>query len=244
MKPFIIIQLRPEDETSNSEYQCFLEKSGLTPNQTLRIRAEQKGLPDINLDNYSGIMVGGSPFDITTPKDKKSEIQNKIESDFSKLLDEVIEKDFPFIGCCSGNGLLGNHCGGKISRKYPESVMAVDITLTSNAESDDLLKGLPKKFRGLVGHKECCEILPPNAVHLASSPTCPIQMFKIKNNIYATQFHPEADPEEFILRINTYKDYGYFPAEDAQKLIDAVKNEQIIHTQKILKNFVNMYKKE
>lgn len=243
MKPFVIIQLRPEDETSNSEYNCFIEKGNLTPEQTFRIRAEQNGLPELNLDDYSGIIVGGSPFDITTPEDQKSEIQKKVEADFTKLLEKVIERDFPFIGCCSGNGLLGKHCGGKISRKYPEPVAGVDLTLTEEAQEDPLTKGLPKTFRGLVGHKECCETLPPEATLLASSPTCPIQMFRIKQNIYATQFHPEADPAEFELRINIYKNHGYFPPETAQELIDAVKDEEITETQKILQRFIKTYQK-
>lgn len=242
MKPFILIQLRPEDETSNSEYQCFLKKGKLTEDQVYRIRAEQNGIPEIDLSKYSAIIVGGSPFDITTPEDKKSDIQKKVEADFKKLLDKVVEQDFPFIGCCSGNGLLGRHCGGTVSRKYPETVSAVDLTLTEAAQEDDLTKGLPTTFRGLVGHKECCEILPPEATLLASSPTCPIQMFRVKNNIYATQFHPEADPAEFELRINIYKNYGYFAPEDAQELIDRVKEEKIIHTGTILERFINKYK--
>lgn len=241
MKPFIIIQLRPEDETSDSEYKCFLKIGNLTPEQTFRIRAEQNGLPEIQLEDYSAILVGGSPFDITTPEDQKSEIQKKVEADFTKLLKKVVEADFPFMGCCSGNGLLGKHCGGKITRKYPEPVSAVDLSLTPEAQKDPLVKDLPNTFRGLVGHKECCETLPPEATLLASSPTCPIQMFRIKQNIYATQFHPEADPEEFILRINTYKNHGYFPPEKAEELISALKDEQITETQKILRKFVEIY---
>lgn len=243
MKPFIIIQLRPEDETSDSEYQCFLDKGNLKAENTFRIRAEQNGIPDLNLENYSGILVGGSPFDITTPEDSKSKIQKQIEADFTKLLTKVIHQDFPFMGCCSGNGLLGKHCGGKITKKYPEPVAGVDLTLTEEAKNEPLLADLPKTFRGLVGHKECCEVLPPEATLLASSPTCPVQMFRIKKNIYATQFHPEADPEEFILRINTYKNHGYFPPETAQELINAVKDEKIVHTQKILQRFIKIHQK-
>lgn len=242
MKPFVIIQLRPEDETSNSEYQCFLKKGNLTPEQTFRIRAEKNGIPELDLNKYSGIIIGGSPFDVTTPEEEKTSNQIQFEKDIQRLLNKVIEQDFPFIGCCSGNGLLGKHCGGKISRKYPEPVCAVDITLTPKGEKDYLCKDLPKTFRGLVGHKECCEILPKQAVHLASSPTCPVQMFKIKENIYATQFHPEADPNEFILRINTYKNHGYFPASQAQELIDAVQDEQITYPETVLKNFISKYK--
>jgi GMP synthase (glutamine-hydrolysing) len=38
---------------------------------------------------------------------KKIVIQHKIEADFDTLLTEVIKHDFPFLGACSGNGLLG-----------------------------------------------------------------------------------------------------------------------------------------
>ena len=77
---------------------------------------------------------------------------------------------------------------------------------------------------------------------MASSETCPVQMFRIKKNIYATQFHPEADSEEFILRINTYKDYGYFAPEEADGLITAVKQTDTPVAREILRRFVQFYK--
>lgn len=243
MKPFLIIQLRPEDAASNSEYRSFLKKSGLVESDTVRIRAEKAGLPDINLSDYSAIIVGGSPFDITTPQDQKSDIQLRIESDFNKLFDKVVSHDFPFIGACSGNGLLGNYCGATISKKYTEPVGGVDISLTEEGKLDPLLEGVSSVFRALVGHKEACDETPPGAVLLASSSTCPIQMFRVGENVYATQFHPEADAEEFMLRISIYKNSGYFPPEDAQKLIDTVKEEVIIEPAKILKNFVKKYRR-
>ncbi len=130
MKKFLILQLRPEDETSDNEYQAFLKFGHLKEEETERIRIEKSGIPPLDLDDYSAIIVGGSPFDISTPAEKKSDIQNKIEADFERLLTEVIEKDFPFLGACSGNGLLGKHCGVTISRKYGEAVGGVDLTLT------------------------------------------------------------------------------------------------------------------
>ena len=242
-KPFVIIQLRPENETSDNEFQSFLKYGKLNVNDVKRIRAERNGIPDINLKNYSAIMVGGSPFDISTPENKKSEIQKKIEKDFKKLLDKIIQNDFPFIGACSGSGILGNHCGAKITSKYSEPVGGVDIEITDVGKKDFLLQGFPSSFRALVGHKEACENVPKNAVLLASSKTCPVQMYRIKNNIYATQFHPEADTQAFILRIKTYKNYGYFPPENAEKLIESIKHEVITEPKKILERFVLKYKK-
>jgi len=40
MNPFLILQLRPEPEASDSEYAAILRKAGLTPTQTHRIRLD------------------------------------------------------------------------------------------------------------------------------------------------------------------------------------------------------------
>ena len=67
-------------------------------------------------------------------------------------------------------------------------------------------------------------------------------MFRMRKNIYATQFHPEANDHEFILRINTYKNHGYFAPEQAEGLIEAVRNAQTPVAQEILRRFVQCYK--
>ena len=242
MKPFLIIQLRPEDVTANNEYEAILQFGGLQPEETVRVRAEVAGLPEINLEEYSGIIVGGSPFDISTPAAEKSEIQNKIEADFSKLFDQVVPQDFPFLGACSGNGLLGNYCGATISRQYGETVHAVDITITPAGLDDPLLADVPNPFRALVGHKEACDATPPGATLLASGRDCPVQMFRVGHNVYATQFHPEADAAGFITRINTYKHNGYFKPEEADDLIVAIEPEDTSNAQAILKRFVERYR--
>ena len=90
----------------------------------------------------------------------------------------------------------------------------------------------------MVGHKEACDEVPQSAVLLVTSKPCPVQMFRIKKNIYATQFHPEADAEEFILRINIYKNHGYFAPKKAKELIAALKNIETPIAKEILKRFV------
>lgn len=77
---------------------------------------------------------------------------------------------------------------------------------------------------------------------LAQSDTCPVQMFRLRNNIYATQFHPEADAEGFIVRINVYKHHGYFPPETAEDLIAAVSKENTPVPRTILERFANRYR--
>ena len=94
----------------------------------------------------------------------------------------------------------------------------------------------------LLGHKEACDDIPPGTVLLASSEACPVQMFRLRNNIYATQFHPEADLEGFTVRINVYKSHGYFAPETAQDLIAAVANEDTPLAKRILDRFVRRYR--
>lgn len=241
-KPFLIIQLRPEDETADNELDAILRYGGLLPAEVVRARVERTGLPDIVLDDYAAIIVGGSPFDVSTPEDDKPAMQKRIERGFMNLLERVVAADFPFLGACSGNSLLGAYCGASISRKYAEPVGGVDITLTDEGKKDPLLRRLPSTFRVLLGHKEACDEVPAGAVLLARSERCPVQMFRVKNNIYATQFHPEADPEGFKVRINIYKHHGYFPPETADDLIAAVANEDTPVPKAMLRRFVKRYR--
>lgn len=241
-KPFLIIQLRPEDATADNELAAIKRYGHLKDGEVQRLRAERSSLQDIDLDQYAAIIVGGSPFDISTATDKKSVIQLEVESGFRDLFDDVVARDFPFLGCCSGNGLLGSYLGASISAKYAEPVGGTTIQLSAEGKRDRLLENFPETFRVLLGHKEACDDTPPGAVLLASNAACPVQMFRVKNNIYATQFHPEADAEGFTVRINIYKDYGYFPADSAEKLIAAIENEESPEAQLLLKRFVDTYR--
>lgn len=241
-KPFLIIQLRPEYETANSEFAAILQYGELRETEVVRARVERIGLPDINLNDYAAIIVGGSPFDVSTPAHQKNQIQKKIETGFMRLFENVLATDFPFLGACSGSGLLGSFCGANISTKYAEPVGGVDITLTAEGKKDPLLSGFPTTFRVLLGHKEACDETPPGAILLARSAACPVQMFRVKNNIYATQFHPEGDCEGFAVRIKAYKHHGYFPAETAEQLIAMVANEDTPIAQQMLCRFVKRYR--
>ena len=242
MKPFLIVQLRPENLTADNELDAIRQYGGLNENEVIRVRAEKHGLPPVKLNQFSAIIVGGSPFDVSTPEDQKSDIQKQVECGFYRLFDDIVQHDFPFLGCCSGNGLLGSYCGARISKRYGEAVGGIDISLTTDGKRDPLLAGIPDTFRVLTGHKEACESTPPGCVLLATGDVCPVQMFRLKQNIYATQFHPEGDAEGFAVRIKVYQQHGYFPPESAEALIEAVKNERAPEAKLILKRFVERYR--
>ena len=242
-KPFLIMQLRPEDDTSDNEFAAILKYGCLDTRNAHRLRIEKNGIPDdLALDQYSGVIVGGSPFDISTPEQKKSAIQKKIEQDFKRLFDVIVPNDIPFLGACSGNGLLGSYLGTSISTQYGESVGCVKLDITEAGKADPLLSGFPDKITALLGHKEACDTVPDSAVLLMTGNACPVQMFRVGSNVYATQFHPEGDSEGFTLRIHAYKHHGYFEPHEADCLIGAVCEDETPYAQEILRRFVNRYK--
>jgi len=244
MKPFLILQLRPEDEAADSEFAAILAKGGLHGDEVQRVRLDQTGLPDgFLLDQYSGVIVGGGPGCISDAADKKSATERRIEKAVLGLMPEITARDFPFLGCCYGIGILAHHLGAAVSKaRYSETVGAVGCKIVNGAESDPMLAGVPHEFRAFVGHKEAVQALPKGCVHLVSSTPCPFQMIRFGKNVYATQFHPEADSAGFELRINIYRHRGYFPADDADRLVSMCQSEDIRFPEIVLSNFVQTYR--
>ncbi|WP_418275814.1 glutamine amidotransferase [Isoptericola jiangsuensis] len=243
MKPFLLLATRAEDVAADAELAALCRFGGLRPDQVHRVRLESRPMPAVDLDDYSGILVGGGPFNSSDPDDEKSATQRRVEQEMSHLLDEVVDRDFPFLGACYGVGTLGVHGGGVIDRAFGEGVGLATIQLTREGAQDPLLAGLPPAFTAFVGHKEAVRVLPPGAVRLAFSPRSPVQMFRLRQNLYATQFHPELDLEGLTQRVRVYREYGYFAPEDADAVIGRASTRPVTHPMRILRNFVERYRR-
>ncbi|MCL1869920.1 MAG: glutamine amidotransferase [Promicromonosporaceae bacterium] len=241
MAPFLLLSTRAEDVAADGEVAGILRYGGLTPDRLRRVRLEAAPMPRIDLDDYAGIIVGGGPFNASDPPDQKSPVQQRVESEFATLLDEVVDRDFPFLGACYGVGTLGVHEGAVVDHTFGEPVGPVTVELTPDGEADPLLAGLPHQFDALVGHKEAVRKLPSHAVLLATSASCPVQMFRIRTNLYATQFHPELDVAEAQQRITTYRDNGYFEPEEYETVLARAASRTITHPHRILRTFVERF---
>ncbi len=243
MKPFLILQLRPETEVADDEFAAFLSKGKLAAADVHRLRLDQTDIPaDLDLSDYAGVIVGGGPGCVSDPEAQKDPIEKRIETQILSLMPEITARDMPFLGCCYGIGILGAHLNGDVSKeKYGEAVGAAACEVTPAGAMDPLLQNIPHQFKALVGHKEALQSLPEGCTHLVEAPNCPIQMLRFQNNIYATQFHPEADGDGFALRIRLYKDKGYFHPDEADALTQKVLAEDITVPGDILANFVSHY---
>lgn len=241
VKPFVLLATRAEDVPADEEYALFLRYTGLDERELVRVRLEAGPMPELDLDELSGIFVGGGPFNASDPPERKSAVQHRVEAEFASLLDEVVGRDFPFLGACYGVGTLGVHQGAVIDRTYSEPISVVPVSLTEAGASDPLLAGMPPTFEAFVGHKEAISSLPSTATLLASSPGCPVQMFKVGANVYATQFHPELDLGGITTRIHAYAGHGYFAAEELELTLAAVRRAAVSHPSRMLRTFVEHY---
>ncbi len=243
MKPFLILQLRPETDASDDEFASILKRSGLKAAQSHRVRLDQRDLPDgIDLRHYAGVIVGGGPGCVSDPAEDKSPIDARMEAQVFALMPQVVARDHPFMGCCYGLGVLAHHLGGEVSKaRYGEPVGPSNCEMTQAGRDDPLTRGLPARFDAFVGHKEAVQVLPEGAVHLVRSPACPVQMIRYGQNVYATQFHPEADAHDFERRIRIYRNHGYFPPETADALIARCHRAEVTVPGEILRRFVGRY---
>lgn len=244
MKPFLLLATRAEDDAADGEYAAFRQFGRLTEDQLHRVRLEAGPLPALDLDDYSGVVVGGSPFCTSDPEESKSPGQRRVEAELAGLLDEVVARDVPFLGACYGIGTLGVHQGGVVDRTFGEPVGAVDVTLTAEGRADPVLGALPERFSAFVGHKEALSVPPPGAVVLATSPACPVQAFRLRQNLYATQFHPELDVPGIVRRVEVYRDAGYFPADELADVVARISAATVEHPPRVVAAFVRRYARD
>ena len=111
MKPFLLLASRAEDVAAEGEYEAFLRFAGWTATSCSGSGWSARPLPVRDLDDYAGVMVGGSPFNSSDPP---SEVRRPAPrgARAAGLLDRIVARDFPFLGACYGVGTLGVHQGG------------------------------------------------------------------------------------------------------------------------------------
>jgi GMP synthase (glutamine-hydrolysing) len=244
VKPFLLLAIRPEAVAADEEYAAMLRCTGLDEPQLRRIRLEQAPLAPVDLNCWSGIVLGGGPFQASDPESAKSATQRRVEADLAALFDHVVQHDFPFLGACYGIGTLGQHQGAVVDRTYGEPIGGAFIELTSEGWQDPLLQIAGSPFGAYVGHKEAIRTLPPHVVSLASSPSCPVQAFRVGTRVYATQFHPELDLAGLATRIQVYRHAGYFPPDQADAVLATARASGVTETPNLLRRFVELFARD
>ena len=238
MKPILLLQYRT-DESESHEQHCIANKLGVTlDNLDIRNVIREQPLPTTQeLHNYQGVISGASgQFNVT---DWSTAVQTAIAKTYP-LMDEIINQDFPFLALCFGHQLLAKMYGGYVERNPTRAETgSTHILLTHLGQTSPLYQSLIPSFHACNGHKDSVMELPSGAQLLAISPTCYIQSYKIKTNIFTTQFHPELNIEDVRFRLTLTPEYCF------EKTVDEVLAEykDITKSGIILQNFMKVMEK-
>ena len=143
---------------------------------------QHEALPE--LDTISGMIITGSAAMITDDADWNFTTMDYVQ--------ESVRRKIPILGICYGHQLLALALGGKVGfHSQGREIGTVTINLTSNAGEDPLFKGLPNTFPAQSSHSQSVIDLPKDAVLLACNAFEPHHGFRLGNNLWGIQFHPE-----------------------------------------------------
>lgn len=111
------------------------------------------------------------------------------------LVRQALDTGTPVLGICLGGQLLAHVAGGTVQGDTgaPENG-STPITIRTDAADDRLFHSLPGTVPAIEHHIDAITALPPEATWLAETKRCPYQAFRIGDNAWGTQFHPEIDP--------------------------------------------------
>ena len=106
-----------------------------------------------------------------------------------RCADYLKDLDIPIFGICLGMQLMGTTFGGRVAPGTIGGYAEVDVEVI---KEDDILKGLPNKFKTWASHADQVVELPHQFEVLAKSRVCEIEAMKhLERPLYGVQWHPE-----------------------------------------------------
>ena len=168
-----------------------------------------------SLQNYSGIVITGSPLMVTDLAVKGSELGNW-------LMDQQ-RSGIPILGVCFGHQLLCVLNGGTIGFNTSGiEIGSAKTNLSLLGQSDQLLGKFPSSFEVYKSHRQSIAKMPESAEILSISDSGIIDAVKYDTNTWGVQFHPEFDAEIAKLYILEKGDELISEGLDIQQLLDGV----------------------
>jgi len=133
---------------------------------------------------FAGVLVSGSGAMVTERHD-----WSERSADW---LRDASGRGLPVFGICYGHQLLAHALGGTVGDNPRGREMGTHpVELHPEAGDDPLLAGLPPRFEAQLTHMQTVLAPPPGAVVLARSAGDDCQAFRVGEQAWGVQFHPE-----------------------------------------------------
>ncbi|UWF77243.1 MULTISPECIES: glutamine amidotransferase-related protein [Microbacterium] len=220
MVSLLYVCVRPERGAADAEHRSFRRALGVP--ELARIDLIDRPL-DGEADGFDGVVVGGSPFNVVA--EERDAVQRRVEADLETMAQRALDGGTPAFFTCYGIGVVTRMLGGTVGTATPESTRPTTIRITAAGAEDPVFGPSAPELPVLTAHKEGSAEPPPGSVLLATNDDCPVQAYRVGSRLYATQFHPEVTPQDFVDRMAYYRSTGYFDPREydltAQRVLAA-----------------------
>jgi len=170
-KILIVNSAEPGITEFTQPLKAIVEETGSIP-----VVIEYKDSNSINLNDYLGALISGSPQG------------DDIVEHHKPYFEWIKSYEKPVFGICAGHHVTGAIYGANLLRSEEPESGNFNVSLL---KQDPILRGLPTTFKVKQMHNDSITV-PKNFELLATSETCKNQLMKHCNKpLYTSQFHPE-----------------------------------------------------
>ena len=237
MASLLYVCVRPETGAADAEHASFRRALGV--DVVDRLDLLHGALPMERLRGYRGIVVGGSPFNVSDAV--KSAEQLRVEADLRTLADAAMAAEVAVFFTCFSIGVVTRMLGGEVVTDTPEPASATVIETTQAGAADPVFGPSGSALTVFTAHKESAAATPPGAVLLATNEVCPVQAYRGGTHLYAAQFHPEPTPRDFADRMTFYRTTGYFDPDEFDAVQQQVLAASVTEGAALLRRFAETF---
>ncbi len=189
MNPRVLV-IQNEESAPAALVGEWLEEAGLSLDVVHAYAGE--AIPDVLPATYAGVLAFGGAMGAN------DDVEFPWLAGERALLAHSADADVPTFGVCLGAQVLATAVGGTSTRADVIEIGAYDIDILSSAQNDAVFGALSgRSVKAAQWHQDWIATLPERAVVLASNQNCPVQAFRVGENVYGVQFHPEVDAASF-----------------------------------------------
>ena len=226
---YLLLQIRnPDDPMRSHEVECFSRALQASPGQIEVVDLLTERPSDLHFHKRDVVLFGGSGH--YSAAGEGEWLERALD-----VLREVHNRKQPTFASCWGFQAMARAMGGRVVNDPTRAEVGTHtLQLTPAGQDDPVFGPLGATFDAQMGHEDCVVELPPDTTLLASSDKVTHQAYRFDDApIYCTQFHPELNRADLILRLEAYPEYielvtGLTPEAFAEAVFDTPETEALL----------------
>lgn len=171
--------VRPEFREEFEDYPAIFQR--VWPSFDFEVFAVCDGQFPASVDICDAYISTGSSFSVYEELDWIIQLQQFIR--------DIHQSEKYYLGVCFGHQLLAEALGGQV--KKAQSGWSIGVQTFTISQEEAWMEPFQSSLNLLMMCQDQVHVLPPNATVLASTPVCPVGIFRVGDRMLGVQAHPE-----------------------------------------------------